>query len=144
MPIIKRFLSLIVLMWIHFIAISQTISNSPLSVKVQDSTVTINKSQARKIILDLEYLRMLKQQDSLLKIDTSRYSMISSSKNTINMILQQENTTLNGVITNQKTQMSLLNNEASIIKKQTFWLKVERDAAVIALIFVGGYATLKQ
>lgn len=60
------------------------------------------------------------------------------------MILQQENTTLNGVITNQKTQMSLLNNEASIIKKQTFWLKVERDAAVIALIFVGGYATLKQ
>jgi len=131
-------------MWIHFIAISQTISNSPLSVKVQDSTVTINKSQARKIILDLEYLRMLKQQDSLLKIDTSRYSMISSSKNTINMILQQENTTLNGVITNQKTQMSLLNNEASIIKKQTFWLKVERDAAVIALIFVGGYATLKQ
>jgi hypothetical protein len=127
---------------IRLIAISQTTNSSP--TKMQDSVVSIPKGQAKKIVLDLEYLRMLKQQDSLLKIDTARFSAISSSKDTINMILQQENTTLNGVIINQKTQLSLLNNEASITKKKTFWLKVERDVAVIALIFVGGYATLKQ
>lgn len=119
-------------------------SSGPLTVKVQDSSISILKSQATKIVLDLEYLRMLKQQDSLLKIDTARYAMISAQKDSINLVLIEENKTLSGVITNQVSQQALLNDQIKRTNKKTFWLKVERDAAVIALIFVGGYATFKQ
>jgi hypothetical protein len=136
----------------HFASISQTIdsshqilptTNSGLPLTIQDTSVTISKSQATKIVLDLEYLRLILKQDSILKIDTARYSYISSQKDSSLAVLQNENATLSIVITNQTSQAALLNDVINKTKKQTFWIKVERDAAVIALIFVGGYAALK-
>ena len=110
---------------------------------VQDTIVPISKSQAIKIVLDLEYLRILKQEDSILKIDTERFSYITKQKDSVISIMEQQNNTLSAVIINQISQQALLNDHIKRINKTTFWTKVERDAAVVALIFVSGYAVLK-
>ena len=86
---------------------------------------------------------MLIKQDSLLKIDTARYSMISVQKDSLNAVLINENKTLSSVITNQTSQAALLNDVITRTNKKTFWAKLERDVAIIALIFVSGYAITK-
>lgn len=73
-----------------------------------------------------------------------RFSMVSAQKDSLNNVLMEENKTLSGIITDQVSQQALLNDQIKRINKKTFWVKVERDAAVIVLLFVGGYATLKQ
>ncbi len=95
------------------------------------------------MVLDLEYLRMLLKQDSLLKIDTARYSMISIQKDSLNAVLINENKTLSSVITNQVSQAAALNDIITRTNKKTFWVKVELDAAIVALIFISGYAVFK-
>lgn len=133
-------------------SISQTISNSQIplqtvintsttkKVNLNDSTVVIPKSQAIKMVLDLEYLRLLKKQDSLLKSDTVRFSYISLQKDSLISALRGETITLNGVITNQVSQTALLNDVIKRTNAKTFWIKVERDALIVATIFLAGYA----
>lgn len=92
------------------------------------------------MVLDLEYLRLLIKQDSLLKSDTSRFSYISLQKDSLIAALRGETVTLNGVITNQVSQTALLNDVIKRTNTKTFWIKVERDALIVATIFLAGYA----
>ena len=106
--------------------------------------VTIPKSRAIKAVLDLEYLKVSLKENQLLKEDTSRFSMIISQKDSIISIMNSEKTILNAVINDKTQQTVLLNDIIAKNKKSAFWLKLERNALIVALVLGAGYRMLHK